>query len=38
MSEFLVGTAIVFLVAILTISYNILIAARTNAAEILKYE
>jgi putative ABC transport system permease protein len=38
MSEFLVGTAIVFLVAILTISYNIWIAARTNAAEILKYE
>ncbi len=37
-SEFLLGTLIIFLVASATISYNIWIAARTNPATILKYE
>jgi len=37
-NEFLIGTAIVVAVALVTISYNILVAARTSAASILKYE
>lgn len=37
-SEFLAGTAIIVIVAMATISYNILAAARTSAATILKYE
>ena len=37
-NEFLLGTGIIVLVALATISYNILTAARTNAASILKYE
>ena len=37
-NEFLLGTGIIVLVALATISYNILKAARTNAASILKYE
>jgi len=36
--EFLLGTLIIFLVAVATISYNIWIAARTNPSTILKYE
>ena len=36
--EFLLGTLIIFIVAVVTISYNIWIAARTNPASILKYE
>ena len=36
--EFLLATLIVLVVAIITISYNILKAARTNPAEIFKYE
>jgi ABC-type antimicrobial peptide transport system permease subunit len=36
--EFLLGTLIIFLVAVGTISYNIWIAARTNPSTILKYE
>jgi putative ABC transport system permease protein len=38
LAEFLIGTAIILLVAVATISYNILVAARSNAAHILKYE
>jgi putative ABC transport system permease protein len=37
-NEFLLGTGIIVLVALATITYNILKAARTNAAFILKYE
>ncbi len=38
LTEFLAGTAIILVVSVATISYNILVAARTNAATILKYE
>ncbi len=37
-TEFAAGTAIILLVAIATISYNILVAAKTNTSAILKYE
>ncbi len=37
-TEFAAGTAIILLVAVATISYNILVAARTNTSAILKYE
>ncbi len=36
--EFLLGTAIIFCVALLTISYNIWMAAKRNPATVLKYE
>ncbi len=36
--EFLLGTLIIFIVAVGTISYNIWIAARTSPSTILKYE
>ena len=36
--EFLLGTILIFAVALLTISYNIWIAARRNPSAILKYE
>jgi len=36
--EFLIGTVIVVIVSVATISYNILVAARTSTASILKYE
>jgi putative ABC transport system permease protein len=38
LTEFLAGTAIILVVALVTISYNILLAARTSPAGILKYE
>jgi putative ABC transport system permease protein len=38
LGEFLLGTLIIFIVAVGTISYNIWIAARTNPSSILKYE
>jgi putative ABC transport system permease protein len=38
LGEFLLGTLIILIVAIGTISYNIWIAARTNPSIILKYE
>ncbi len=37
-AEFLLGTAIIFIVALLTISYTIWMAAKKNPAAVLKYE
>jgi len=37
-AEFLIGTAVIFIVALITISYTIWMAARKNPAAVLKYE